>query len=262
MGSRSDRFRHVLAVRASLGEARRSPAEALRHIMPGFPARGPWYIDRTFLEDHRRTVEASYDDDREETLARYERRGVDRADRAVEAFVAEHRAVQMIAQQPLAASARLPVALPFADRALLTEVTNLPMRVRLQNQVSRRLLTRHGRALRHVPLAATCLPGSAPILLHDAGRACRRAIEIASDAAFFRTRGRIGRSRPFGWMNFEQVLRPPRALRSIVEDLRSPLFDKEALFSLLDRVESYQAPIKLAHVYLKIAQADRLFRGQ
>jgi hypothetical protein len=134
------------------------------------------------------------------------------------------------------------------------------MRTRLQNELSRRLLSRYGRALLKGPLAATGLPAGAPILMHDAGRACRRAVDVASSFLFFRTHGRVGRSRPFGWMNFEQTLRPARSLRAIVDDLRTPMFDREAMRTHLDRIDAYDAPVRLAHTYLKSAQIDRYFR--
>jgi hypothetical protein len=254
MGSRAGRLRHVLAVRSGRTEHDTSHA-----VIPRAPARRPWYLDAGFFEDHRAAMTAAYEQDREETIARYARRGI-RPDCLVEAFVTEHRAVQMIAQQPLAAHARLPVVLPFADRRLLAAVTRLPMRTRLQNELSRRLLSRYGRALLKVPLAATGLPAGAPILMHDAGRACRRAVDVASSFLFFRTHGRVGRSRPFGWMNFEQTLRPARSLRAIVDDLRTPMFDREAMRTHLDRIDAYDAPVRLAHTYLKSAQIDRYFR--
>jgi hypothetical protein len=123
--------------------------------------------------------------------------------------------------------------------------------------LSRRLVARHAPALLRVPLAATGIPATAPIPLQELARAGRYAIETASSAAFFRTRGRIGRGRRFGWMNFEQALRPTHALRALVDDLRSPIIDKHALLVHLADIDAYRSRVKLAHVFLKLAQIDR-----
>jgi hypothetical protein len=63
-------------------------------------------------------------------------------------------------------------------------------------------------------------------------------------------------------MNFDQVLRPTHPIRSIVAGFQTPLINKAAVFSHLDDIDAYRAPIKLAHVFLKLAQIDRLLQGR
>ena len=261
-GTRRERFLHFLRVRATKSGSTVSPEDRLLSAMPQLPSKPLWYLKREFFEDQRAPITAAYEQDHIETAARYRERGVQAGDRAMEAFITEHRAVQMIAHQPLAASAHLDVALPFADRALAQAVTRLPMRQRIQNELSRGLLARHAPALLRVPLAATFMPASAPIPVHELARASRLAIDTVSSSVFLLSRGRIGRSRPFGWMNFEQALRPTHALRALVEDLRSPLFDKDALLTHLDEVDAYQRRVKLGHVFLKLAQIDRTLHAR
>jgi hypothetical protein len=248
-------------VRTTTAGSSVSTEDQLLSAMPQTPRQPLWYLNREFFEDHRASIAAGYEQDRLETAARYRERGVPPGDRTVEAFITEHRALQYVAHQPLATSASLDVALPFADRALAQAVTRLPMRERIQNELSRNLLARHAPALLRLPLASTGIRASAPIPLHELARAGRYAIEAMNSAAFSQSRGRVGRSRRFGWMNFDQVLRPTHALRALVDDLHSPMIDKHKLLTHLEDIDAYRTRIKLAHVFLKLAQIDRTFRA-
>jgi hypothetical protein len=257
-GSRSKRLRHFINVRRGKAQTPAETQNDLEVVMPKVPRNGLWYVHREYFEDHRQVLEEAYAQDAADTVARYRARGVPAGDRAVEAFITEHRAIQIIAHQPLVSFSRLDVVLPFGDRLLAQEVTRLPLRDRIQNALSRQLLARYAPALLKVPHAATGVPASVPIPVQVVGRASRYALEALSSAALFASRGRVGRRRPFGWMNFEQVLRPTDPLRAIVRDVRAPFIDKAAVESHLDDVEAYRQPIKLAHIYLKFAQLDRV----
>jgi hypothetical protein len=255
-GSRVKRLLHLFKLRA--GNESAANGVSIRALMPKPPRRPLWYLDREYLEDHRVRVGEAYEADIAETLSRYQRRGIPPGDRMVEAFITEHRAIQMVAHQPLAAFAYLDVILPFADRTLTQELTRIPVRDRIQNALSRRILSRYAPEYLRVPLAATGFAASAPIPVEVVGRAGRYAIEAVSSAAVLASGGRFGRRRPFGWMNFDQVLRPTDPIRAIVDSLRTPLINKEAVMSHLDDIDAYRAPIKLAHVFLKLVQLDRL----
>ena len=131
------------------------------------------------------------------------------------------------------------------------------MRDRIQNALSRKILARYAPEYLRVPLAATGMAASAPIAVEVIGRAGRYAIEAVSSAVVLGSRGRFGRRRPFGWMNFDQVLRPTDPIRAIVGAVQTPIINKEAVMSHLDDIDAYRAPIKLAHIFLKLAQLDR-----
>jgi hypothetical protein len=261
VGSRRERFRHFVATKVGTERTESGLDDAkVLAMISNVPSPGQfWYMSPGFREDNRSEIESAYRSDRQRTLERYQRRGLTQTSHVIEAYVTEHRGVQLIAQQVLASLAELNVSLPLADRALLRSVTAIPMRDRLHNELSRQLVAARAPQLLRIPMAATCVPAGAPILLHEAGRVGRALVDAASHWTFFRTSGRFGRSTPFGWMNFEQVLRPVQSLRNIVDDLRSPLFDKQVLHRHFDEVDAFQKPIKLAHLFMKIAQMDRLF---
>jgi asparagine synthetase B (glutamine-hydrolysing) len=192
-------------------------------------------------------------------LARLERRGVTTAHQLIEAFVAEHRGTQYINAQALTCRASVDVTIPFADRELLTLASRMPIALKVQNAVTRRILHRHAPGLVRFPTSASLLPAGMPILAQEASRAWRRLAEDTIWRLYHATRGRVGPLRT-GARNLE-FLRSGERLRDLVGDLRCDLWDRQALDRSLanaarfaDRRPVFPEPI------LKIYMTDLMLR--
>ena len=192
-------------------------------------------------------------------LARLERRGVATAHQLIEAFIAEHRGTQYINAQALTCRASLDVAIPFADRELLTLASRMRIGLKAQNAITRRILRRHASGLLRFPTSASLFPAGMPILAQEASRAGRRLAEDAIWRLHHATRGRVGPLRT-GARNLE-FLRSGERLLDLVGDLRGDLWDRRALNRSLanaacyaDRRPVYPEPI------LKVYMTDLMFR--
>jgi hypothetical protein len=260
MGSRGARFRHFVA--RTLGRTATSPGHAsqrLERLLAQTTAwRTLWFVRPEVQAGWREEVEQCAREDAAAVIHRYRDRGVEDPDLCVEAYVTEHRALQMIAKQPLVTAGAVELLLPFCDREMLVAAARLPVSLRLHNGASRELLRRHAPHLLRLPLAATLVPARAPILVHEIGRLARRGLDLASDALFMRSRGRLARSRPFGWMNFEETLRGGVALEELFGALSWDGFDRQAIASRLREVRDYRSHVKLGQQWMKIAHLDRL----
>ena len=260
MGSRSARLRHFVARTLGRGPASEGGVghrleQLLEHTTQWKP---PWFIRAEIQDTWRRTVEQETREDAAGVVRRYLERGVEDADSIVEAYVTEHRGLQMIAKQPLSAAGLQQLLLPFCDREMLLAAARVSLAIRLHNGASQELLRRHAPALLRLPLAATVVPARATILVQEMARLVRRGLDAASDGVFMRSKGRLARSRPFGWMNFEETLRDGLVFDEILETLSWDGFDRPAIRQRVHEVREYRSHIKLAQVWMKLVHLDRL----
>lgn len=185
-----------------------------------------WYLQRDYeaslIEARARMNEAV-----EASIARLERRGVIQPDAIIEAFISEHRGAQYINAQLRSIRAWTDVAAPFAGGEIFTFATRIPISAKIHNSLSRRMLARRAPNLLNYPMAATLVPARAPILVQEASRAARKALEKIT-----RSNGR----RNLGWVNFE-FLRGSGKLQHLIEDLRSDIWHKQRMYSTVDRAE-------------------------
>jgi hypothetical protein len=187
----------------------------------------PWSVRQDWWEAaHIDANDVNADIDRD--LDRLNNRGVCTIDQFIEAYVSEHRGSQYINAQIRSCRAHTDVTLPFTDRRLLELTTAVPLGVKIHNRINRELLQRHAPSLLRYPMAATLAAGGRPLLVQEASRLARKALELGQWRVHSATGGRVAAPH-LSWVNFE-FLRPGAELSSIIEDLRAPLWDKPAMF--------------------------------
>jgi hypothetical protein len=172
--------------------------------------------------------------DVEHDLARLRARGITDEASLLEAFITEHRGTQAIVAQPLSVrSTGIPqLSLPYCDRRLLALATALPIGDRIHNRLNRRILQREFPQLLKFPTGAILVPARAPILLQEVSRVVAHFREERRLKRYVNSGGRL--SSPWdGWDDFE-FLRQDRCLADLVEDLRSPLWNKSSMRKQLD----------------------------
>lgn len=190
-------------------------------------------------------------------------RGVSSPERLLEAFISEHRGSHFINAQLLSARAFVDVALPFADDELLAAAAATPIDVKIHNRLNRQMLRRHAADLLRAPLAATLVAASAPILIQEATRLCRKVWEDARWRAHFDSGQRLPFPR-LGWVNFE-FLRSGRALQRILDGLTLDIWDGAALQQRIREVTSREWRAQLHPIFdnfARIATIDRLLAKQ
>lgn len=220
----------------------------------------PWYMSRE-LQAQAREVGDEINGDVQRALAKLSRRGVGTYDQLVEAYQSEHRGGQYIDAQTLNCRAHLDVANPLADRAVFEIASTLPMELKIHNSINRRMLQMNAPDMLRFPLAATLAPASAPVWLQEASRAVRKLRDAALWKAHFATRGRVSGPR-MGWVNFE-FMRTGRALRTLVADLRSDIWDRDALERKISDIEQmgHKQPLHPMYDQLsKIYTTDLMLR--
>jgi hypothetical protein len=218
----------------------------------------PWYLSRTFWEGLSSPAEAM-NADIATTLQRLERRGITTAEQLVEAFIAENRGTQCINAQILSCRATVDIAMPFCHRDLLLLASRIPFATKVHNSLNRKILQLHAPGLLRFPTSATLVPAGMPIFLQEVSRACRWLLTKGLWKLYFVTRGRIGPPNP-SWYNFE-FLRNSAVLCSLVDDLKSDIWDKEALRRSIAMAARFSRnrPI-YADVFLKIYSTDLMLR--
>lgn len=145
----------------------------------------------------------------------------------IEAFVALTRGSRYANQQILSCRTDLDIALPFIDFDLLKLGSQIPQPAKIHNTINRKLLQTYGSPLLQFTTGATLLPAFTPIPLQEASR----VIRILQDNIFRKldrfTKGVIGPTRSdFFELDF---LRNGKALRNILDDLRSDIWDRDAI---------------------------------
>ena len=126
---------------------------ALLHHQFGF--RGGFLMRRDFWRDNEQEIRSGVDEDIEATIRRYVARGITSVGAIREAYITEHRGIQMICQQPLTAQADVDISAPFGRRALMELATSIPASTRIHNKLSQALLKRYYPNLLSLPTAAT-----------------------------------------------------------------------------------------------------------
>ena len=118
----------------------------------------------------------------------------------LECFISTHRGAKEIFQQVRTIRAHLDVSVPFASDILLKMACAIPIRLRRQNRLGRAMLFASPSATSHLPLAATFMPPSAPLLVHEVFRLVRRVVEQTSHQVFKVSGTRYGSPGLFGWL--------------------------------------------------------------
>ena len=185
----------------------------------------PYYVARSFWMDIPDLVD-SINSDIEWSLRRLVARGVPLGERLVEAFIAEHRGV-FINTQALSCRAGLDVALPYADRDVLSLASRIPLGLKINNSLNRLvLLTTSPHSLR-TATAATLVSAGAPIVLQEASRLVRWAYDTSRQRLHMVTKGRVTPSRT-SHLHYE-YLRDGRALNWLTDDLTAEIWDIDAI---------------------------------
>jgi hypothetical protein len=105
--------------------------------------------------------------------------------------------------------------------------TGVRLKDKIHNGINRAMLRRYAPELLRLPCSAMLLPARAPLLAQEMSRLVRKQFEDGRWKLYFATRGSVGPPR-FGWGNFE-FLRNGRALNAVADDLRSELWNREAI---------------------------------
>jgi len=221
---------------------------------------GAWYLDSDFeasLSDQSCRKNAEI----ESSLRRLQRRGIERPDRLIEAFVSQHRVSQYIAAQTTSARTAVDICVPLADRRFMHFASRIPLAEKLNNSLNRGILLELESPLVHLPMASTLLPASAPIPLQEMSRGVRKLWELARWKGYFTTNGRLGPPR-LSWVNFE-FLRGTEVLHRLVEDLRLDIWERSALRRRIDELGAMKRKERM-HPYFdqlgKIFTVDLLLR--
>jgi hypothetical protein len=155
----------------------------------------------------------------------------------IEAFVALTRGSRYANQQLLSCRTDLDVALPFIDFDLLKLAGQIPHCAKIHNTINRSLLQQHGSPLLQFTTGATLVPAFMPIPFQEASRAVRVLNDNLSRKLNGFTKGGMGPSRSdFFGLDF---LRDGKALRRILDDLRSDLWDREAIERSIKNIAEY-----------------------
>jgi hypothetical protein len=207
---------------------RATPAQfaALRQFLHVRQLPRPWSVRADWWEATR--IETDHlNEDIDHDLVRLRDRGVGTIDQFIEAYVSEHRGSQYINAQIRSCRAHTDVTLPFTDRPLLQLASAIPLGAKIHNRLNRKLLRRFAPSLLRFPMAATLAAGGRPLLVQEASRLVRKALEDGRWRAHVATRGRVAAPR-LSWVNFD-FLRGGTELTTIIEDLRAPVWDKPAM---------------------------------
>lgn len=221
----------------------------------------PWQLKNTLWKNIENPIRV-INEDLEFSMQRLTDRGIKNSENLIEAFIAEHRATQLINSQILSCRASLDIALPFCDQELLDFSWKVPMAQKTQNALTRDLLRLIAPDLLDYPTAATLLPAYFPILFQEASRALRVLLEEAQYKLTHATAGHIN-APSWSWLNNE-FLRTGSALTNILDDLRCDFWDMEALAQGIKTPEKFE-PGKytmnnLLNRFLKIYSVDLMLR--
>ncbi len=190
-----------------------------------------------------------------------EKIGIESREQLIEAFVALTRGSRLINQQILSCRTDLDVALPFIDFDLLRLASQIPQRAKIHNKINRKLLQRYGSPLLQFSTGATIVPASLPILFQEASRVIRTIHDGVSGKINRLGKGSIVPSRSdFLGLDF---LRNGRALRKILEDLRSDIWDRDAIQQSIKKLAEHKEGTSLTNIssnFLTIYTTDLMLR--
>ena len=229
---------------------------ALLHHQFGF--RGGFLMRRDFWRDNEQEIRSGVDEDIEATIRRYVARGITSVGAIREAYITEHRGIQMICQQPLTAQADVDISAPFGRRALMELATSIPASTRIHNKLSQALLKRYYPNLLSLPTAATLVPAWTPIIGQEVGRLARLGLDKLSETVFIRTHGKLWRAHVSGWSNFEGVWRSTALLSGMCGDPQWAAIDLHAIHRRIARIVDYREDVALLKPFLKVVYLDRM----
>jgi hypothetical protein len=193
----------------------------------------PWPIHENWWMTAHFGVDP-FNADIDHDLNRLRDRGVRTIDQLVEAYISEHRGSQYINAQVRSCRAYSDVSLPFVDRRLLELASALPLSSKIHNRINRELLRRFAPRLLRLPMAATLVAASRPLLFQEVSRFVRKGLELGRRRARAVSKGRIAAPR-LSWVDFE-FLRSGRELMAIADDLRAPLWDKPGIMAKVEQL--------------------------
>jgi hypothetical protein len=242
--------------------AKCSPQE----VIDLFRAKGrvrPWFLSEEFWHSLPSSDEA-VNGDIEKSFRRLLTRGVSRPDRLLEAFLGEYRMALLFNPQLLSCRIQLDIAMPFADRDFLLLASRIPIGTKIHNRLNRRMLQRHASSLLRFPTAATLVPAWSPIFLQEVSRLMRSTVFGTLWRLHTMSRGAFDHPH-LSWINFD-FLRSGKALRAVEDNLRSPLWHREAIADRIDGVIRRKRSEPAAYVHyiasqmLTIYSVDRMLR--
>ncbi len=198
-------------------------------------AKKPWFIKKAaWAGMHDASREMT--NDIEAVWRDLEQIGIKNREQLIEAFMALTRGSMLINQQALSCRTELDVALPFIDLSLLRLSSQIPQCVKIHNAINRKLLQRYRSPLLQFATGATLIPASMPIFTQEASR----VIRYLRDKVFVKvnkfTKGSITLSEISGF----DFLRKGEALNKILEDLRSDIWDRDAIEQSIKKVAEYK----------------------
>lgn len=210
-----------------------------------------WYLRRDY-EMSLGDPLALMNEDIKASIGRLERRGVSEPEALIEAFISENRGTQHINAQLRSVRAWTNVAAPFAGGEIFTFATRVPIGAKVHNSLNKRMIASHTPLLLRRSMAATLVPASAPILMQEASRAVRKALQRVNCSY-------VGQN--VGWVNFE-FLRGSHFLQSIIEELRSDRWDKKSMYDTVKKMElnGSASMHPLFDQFAKILTVDYMFR--
>lgn len=247
--SRSGKIASVAGTLIGASRISRADAGTSRDVAAFLRLQGlsaPWYLHADFYESIPSPLDG-INAEIDGAIERLRRRGVLSPHQLIEAFISEHRGTQYINAQLLSCRGHVDVALPFADRALLSLASRLPLHAKLHNQVNCQVLRKYAPELLRPPTAATFVPAASPVIVQEASRLVRRAYEELRWRLYHRSRRRLPPPR-LGWVFFE-FLRSGTRLRNLIEDLRGDMWDREALHRRLDSIVKGEGMEDLHPIY-------------
>lgn len=222
-------------------------------------ARKPLYITTAAWAGMQDAI-PEMNNDIESTWRDLEKIDVESREQLMEAFVALTRGSRYINQQILSCRTDLDVALPFIDVELLRLASQILQGAKIHNAIDRKLLQRYGSPLLQFTTGATLVPASMSIFSQEASRVIRLLGDNVSEKLNKFTRGSIRTSRLGYWgLDF---LRDGKALRKILDDLRSDIWDRDAIEQTIQEVAEHKEAnmLDVHYHFLTIYMTDLMLR--
>lgn len=219
-----------------------------------------WYLRKDFehsLADPLSAINADIDS----SLTRLRQRGIITADQIIEAFISESRGSQYINAQILSCRAYLDIAIPFTYRPLVLFASRVPFPKKVHNRLNRHILEGQAPSFLRHPTGAALVPARYPIIIQEATRLVRSLYENRSQARFYASHGETPSPR-LGWPYFE-FLRSGKLLHQMIDDLKSDIWDREAMRDCIADIPEFRWHVPLHSIYdqmAKIYTTDLLLR--
>lgn len=229
----SDAQRALAIARDIVGIGRSEHFSSVEQVRDSLLIRGdtPWYVDQKVInsEDYRRAL----NEDIEQSVETLVARGVRSPDALAEAFRFEFRGAQYIGAQNLSLRAWIDIANPFACPSMLAYAASVPRRSKIHNRVNRHMLRRHAPDLLRLPLAATLIRASAPLLVQEASRAVRKLGESRRLHRYFSMGSAVQRPK-LSWVDFS-FFGDRHLLERTAAELSIPFLDDRAMRKQIER---------------------------